>query len=209
MLVTLAITYISLKQVQTLSEEEIQTFEEHLIASKRSELQHYVSLALTSIKHIINDEALNEAGAKAEIKRVLNGLTYGNDGYFFVYDKHGVNLVHPKLHELVGKNLIDLQDRNGDYVIRNLLRVAEEGGGFHRYVWNKPSTGQLEEKISYVVQLKRWRWMMGTGLYIDDISREVAKARQQVQFNVRNTFFYCVGNTLRHGNCRDIDWCGN
>ncbi|MES9898360.1 MAG: cache domain-containing protein [Sedimenticola sp.] len=188
-LVTIVITMISVKQAQSLSEEEIQTFEEHLLASKRSELKNYVSLALTSIKHIVNDETLDEESAKAEIKRILNGLTYGDDGYFFVYDRQGVNLVHPIQPQLVGNNLFDLQDRDGNYVIRNLLRLAEEGGGFYRYVWNKPSTGELEEKISYVVQLKRWRWMMGTGLYIDDIAHEVAKTRKQVQINVRNTFF--------------------
>ncbi|OQX30790.1 MAG: histidine kinase [Candidatus Sedimenticola endophacoides] len=188
-LMATAITTISLEQARSLSEEEIRTFEERLLASKRHELRNYVGLALTSIKHIEQDRGLSEETAKQEIKRILNGLTFGDDGYFFVYDPNGVNLVHPILPELVGRNLHDLQDRNGDYVIRNLLRLAGEGGGFHRYVWNKPSTGQDEDKLSYVVQLKRWPWMMGTGLYIDDIAKEVAKARKQVQRNVRNTFF--------------------
>ncbi|MES9901593.1 MAG: cache domain-containing protein [Sedimenticola sp.] len=188
-LVAGAITLINVNQAHTLSELEIQTFEENLLTSKRRELENYISLALTSIDHIIRDPSLDEEATQEEVKRILNSLTYGEDGYFFVYDEHGVNLVHPILGNLIGRNLYDLQDADGDYVIRNLLHVAGEGGGFHRYLWNKPSTGENEEKLSYAVQLPRWRWMLGTGLYIDDITDEVEKIRGQVDINVRNTFF--------------------
>ncbi|MES9968130.1 MAG: cache domain-containing protein, partial [Sedimenticola sp.] len=134
-------------------------------------------------------QSIDEYTAQEEVKRILNGLTYGDDGYFFVYDRSGVNLVHPILGDIVGRNLYDLQDANGDYVIRNLLSIAAQGGGFHRYLWNKPSTGKDEDKLSYAVELPRWRWMLGTGLYIDDIAQEVAKIRNQVNINIRNTFF--------------------
>ncbi len=188
-LVASSITLINLNQARTLSEEEISTFEENLLASKRQALKNYVSLALTSIDHIIRDKSMDERSAQEEVKRILNGLTYGEDGYFFVYDPEGVNLVHPKLTNLVGKNLYDLQDNNSDYVIRNLLNVAANGGGFHRYQWNKPSTGKDEDKLSYAVELPRWKWMMGTGLYIDDIAKEVQKIRGQVKSNIHRTFF--------------------
>jgi two-component system NarL family sensor kinase len=189
LLVASLFTVINVNQAHTLSEEEISTFEENLLASKRRELKNYISLVLTSIEHIVQDETLGEQAAREGVKRILNRLTYGEDGYFFVYDQNGVNLVHPILGELVGRNLYDLQDTNGDYVIRNLLRKAEEGGGFHRYFWNKPSTGKDEEKLSYVVQVPGWNWMIGTGLYIDDIAEEVRKIRSQVDINIRNTFF--------------------
>ncbi|MBY4676305.1 cache domain-containing protein [Marinobacterium sp. CAU 1594] len=188
-LVTAVNTLISQKQAQLLSEQEIRTFEENLLASKRNELQNYVSLAMTSIAHLVAEADPHDRYAQQEIKRVLDGLTYGEDGYFFVYDRNGVNLVHPKQPELVGKNLYDMQDRNGDYVIRNLLRLASEGGGFHRYLWRKPSKHDLEDKLSYVVQIPKLNWMMGTGLYIDDIASEVAAIRNDVRRNIRNTFF--------------------
>ncbi|MES9964522.1 MAG: cache domain-containing protein [Candidatus Sedimenticola sp. 20ELBAFRAG] len=189
LLVGSAITLISVNQAHTLSEEEIRTFEENLLASKRRELKNYISLALTSIDHIVRDQSVDEFTAQEEVKRILNGLTYGEDGYFFVYDRNGVNMVHPILGDIVGRNLYDLQDANGNFVIRNLLRIAAEGGGFHRYLWNKPSTGTDEDKLSYAVELPRWRWMLGTGLYIDDIAEDVAKIRSQVNINIRNTFF--------------------
>nr|WP_320135727.1 cache domain-containing protein [uncultured Amphritea sp.] len=191
-LVTVAITLISLNQARLLSEQEIKTFEENLLASKRQELQHYVDLAMTSIAHVVAEAGPADRAAEAEVKRILHSLTYGDDGYFFVYDAKGVSLVHPIQSELVGKNLFDLQDTNGDYVIRNLLRLAKEGGGFHRYLWRKPSKGDLEDKLSYVVQIPKLNWMMGTGLYIDDIAKEVATTRLKVTHNIRNTFFTVV-----------------
>ncbi|WP_372598356.1 cache domain-containing protein, partial [Amphritea sp.] len=191
-LVTVAITLISLSQARQLSEQEIQTFEENLLRSKRQELQHYVGLAMTSIARIVAEAEPGDKKAEAEVKQVLHSMTYGEDGYFFVYDSKGVNLVHSIQPELVGRNLYDLQDRNGKYVIRNLLQLAEEGGGFYRYIWRKPSKGDLEDKLSYVVQIPKLNWMMGTGLYIDDISKEVASTRLKVTKNIRNTFLTVV-----------------
>lgn len=180
---------IMLNQARTLSEEEIQTFEKNLLASKQRELKNYIALALNSIEHIVLNKELNEQTAQQGVKQILNSLTYGDDGYFFVYDKNGVNLVHPVLSQIVGKNLYNMQDANGGFVIRSLLQVSQQGGGFHRYLWNKPSTGKDEEKLSYVVQIPRWKWMIGTGIYIDDISQEVAKIQTQVNTNIRHTFF--------------------
>ena len=191
-MVTVAITMISLNQARILSEQEIHTFEENLLRSKRLELQHYVGIAMHSIEDIVRHVKPGDTESEESIKRMLNGLTYGDDGYFFVYDPEGVNLVHPIQPELVGKNLHDLQDVNGKYVIKDLLQIAKEGGGFYQYVWRKPSKGEVEDKLSYVVQIPELGWMMGTGLYIDDIAKEVASTRQKVTRNIRNTFFTVV-----------------
>lgn len=187
LLVTGVLAFINMNQLHELSEQEIKIFEDNLLDSKKQELQHYVSLALTSIDHIIRNKALDEATARSEVKFILNQLTYGEDGYFFVYDTNGVNLVHPILSDLVGQNLYDLQDVNNHYVIRDLLNISKSGGGFHRYLWNKPSSGIDAEKMSFVVQVPRWNWMIGTGLYIDDIALEISKIRSQVKDNIKTT----------------------
>ncbi|GAA0786187.1 cache domain-containing protein [Marinobacterium sediminicola] len=191
MLVTAAVTWIGLNQARQLSEDEIRLFEEHLLASKKRELKNYVSLAMTSIGHIVDNAGADDEQAQAEVRKILTDMTFGQDkdGYFFVYTLDGTNLVHPTEPELIGQNLYDLQDSGGDYVIRNLLAQVELGGGYHRYIWRKPSRQEQIDKLSYVVLLPKWNWMLGTGLYLDDISREVAKIRAQVNRNIRNTFF--------------------
>jgi len=188
LLVTVLLAFLSTYEIRALSEQEIKTFETNLIRSKRNELRSYVSLAKASVQQVLNDDFNSEEDAKVKVRKILNGLVYGDDGYFFVYDKTGVNLVHPIIKDLVGQNLYDLQDKNGDYLIRNLLEAAQSGGGFHHYLWNKPSDNSTKEKMSYAIQLDRWQWMLGTGLYLDDIENEVASIRQQVRLNIRRTF---------------------
>jgi len=188
-LVTVIVTIISMNQARHLSEQEIAIFEENLLRSKRIELMNYVDMAMNSITHIVEQGQPGDPDVEAELRRIVNNFTYGEDGYFFMYTLEGVNLVHPIQPELVGQNLYDLQDREGRYVIRNLLRLAQEGGGFFRYLWEKPSRGDLEDKLSYVVMVPKFNWMIGTGLYIDDIAKEVAGIRLKVTQNIRNTFF--------------------
>jgi len=134
-IVTVAITMISLNQAHILSEQEIETFEENLLNSKHQELQHYVALAMNAIEEVVNESEPGDENAEKRIKDMLSTLTFGDDGYFFLYDMQGINLVHPTQPELVGQDLIELQDSNGKYVIRDLIRIADEGGGFYRYLW--------------------------------------------------------------------------
>jgi two-component system, NarL family, sensor kinase len=82
---------------------------------------------------------------------------------------------------------MDLRDENGVYVIRELIARAREGGGFQRYDWPKPSTGQSAPKLGYAVMLERWGWMLGTGLYLDDVEAATAGWRRSLVAAGRET----------------------
>ncbi|MEZ8101484.1 cache domain-containing protein [Vibrio bivalvicida] len=194
LLVTALTSWISIHQAKTLGEKEIQIFEDGLIRSKETALKDHVALAFDAISHIYNDESLSEDIAKQQVKSVLSKLRYGKDkdGYFFAYDEQGTNLVHPIMPSLIGQNLIDLQDENGDLLIETLLEQAQNGGGFHRYLWQKPSTGENVTKLSYAAWLDKWNWMVGTGLYIEDITYEVANLKSEVSKNIETTFFSVI-----------------
>jgi two-component system NarL family sensor kinase len=155
-----------------------------------------VSLALTSIEQIYENEPDGRQAAQAEVKEILKNLTFDYDGYFFVYTLDGTNVVHPKLPQLVGNNWWDLQDKTGDFVIQNLIKAAQQGGGFHQYVWHKPSTGTVEEKLGYAILLDKWGWMLGTGLYTDDIAKEIAAIRADFARSIRQTLFVIFLITL-------------
>ncbi|HAS61334.1 MAG TPA: histidine kinase [Vibrio sp.] len=189
LLVTISISWISVYQAQTLRDNEVDIFRSSLIKSKETALKDSVDLALDSIRHVYNDTRLEEQEAKAQVKAIIEKLRYGTDGYFFVYDHNGTNLVHPIMPELQGQNLINIQDKNGDYLIVKLLEQAQTGGGFHQYLWQKPSTGETVTKLSYAAWLDKWNWMVGTGLYIEDVSEEVANLKSAVDQNIETTFF--------------------
>jgi len=188
--ITAAITLITQRQAQVLAHQQVAMLEESIIAEKRQALRDYVSLAMTSITPIIEeiDYGLEPSRAEYEIKRILGNMTYENDGYFFVYSQEGVNLVHPVQPELVGQDLMNFQDPEGVYVIKSLLDQARNGGGFLRYVWNKPSLSGERDKLAYVVNIPHLNWMVGTGLYVDDIAAQTKVLREKIDNNVRQTF---------------------
>ncbi|WP_225676935.1 cache domain-containing protein [Thalassolituus marinus] len=187
---TATITWVTQRQAQQLAERQVAMLEENIMAQKRQALLDYVSLAMTSISPVLEELefGLERSRAEYEIKRILSGLTYDQDGYFFAYDQQGNNLVHPVQPNLVGQNLINLQDPDGRYVIQELLKLAARGGGFYQYIWNKPSLSGERHKLSYVVNIPQLGWMMGTGLYVDDIVSQTQDLRNRVDNNVRRTF---------------------
>ncbi|MEZ9762446.1 histidine kinase [Vibrio splendidus] len=192
LLVTASISWISLHQTKTLGAKEVEIFRGSLIKSRENALKDTVDLAFDAIEHIYNDPDIQEIQAKKEVRTILSKLRYGSDGYFFAYDRHGTNLVHPIQPELIGQNLLHLQDEDGDFLIEALLREAQTGGGFHQYLWQKPSTGEVVSKLSYAAWLERWDWMIGTGLYIEDVHQEVASMQAAINKNIETTFFSIV-----------------
>ena len=104
MLAVLAIAALVALQSRELARLEAELLEESMLAAKRTELRHYVELAKTSIEHIYQS-GRDDALAREEVMRILSSMVYGDDGYFFAYDSHGTNLVHPRQPDLVGTNL--------------------------------------------------------------------------------------------------------
>ena len=80
-----------------------------------------------------------------------------------------------------------MKDPHGLPVIQALLTTAQSGEGFQRYAWNKPSSGQVTDKLAYVVMLDRWGWMLGTGIYLEDVERATQQARDEVAMGIRKT----------------------
>ncbi len=184
----LVITILVTSQSRDLAQSSIASFEQNILEAKQQGLINYIYLALSSIEHIYNNAGPNDIEAQEEVKKIINQLSYTEDGYFFVYDFEGNNIVHPKQPYRVGKNWIDLEDPDGDKVIKNLIDVAKNGGGYHYYKWEKPSSGEIADKLSYAVALDKWQWMIGTGLYIDDVLLLTKEANAELKESIEKTF---------------------
>ena len=173
-------------ETQRLERQQAQVLEDVLLNTKRDELRSYIELAMTSIEHLYGAGRDDDA-AKEQAKAILSSMKFGADGYFFVYANDGLNLVHPRMPDLMGQNLWNMRDSNGIYVIRELIERAKEGGGYQRYLWPKPSTGRIERKLGYSVALPRWGWVLGTGIYLDDVDAAAARLRGNLLASVRET----------------------
>lgn len=181
------ISFSTVQQTKELADIQAETFEEELIAAKKAELKNYLELAYTTINNIYENETFEKTYAQLEVYYTLKKIEFGEDGYFFIYDYDGFNVAHSRKPELEGKHLFDLQDENGNYMIQELISNAKAGGGYTRYLWDKPSGGKSIEKLGYSIGLDRWRWMVGTGIYIDDIKVGVAEIKKKAEITIRNT----------------------
>ena len=184
-----AIAFAVRHQALILAEQQRATIEQAYLASKESELRHYVTLASHSIAKLVKS-GRKDAATQEEAKRILAALSYGDDGYFFIYDLQGNSLMHPRQPELVGQNLWELRDADGNLTIQRLMQRAKSGGGFERYNWVKPSSNKSAPKLGYVILMPEWGWMMGTGIYMDDVDQALAKVGAQQFANIRSTMLW-------------------
>ncbi len=158
-------------------------------ASKRAELENYVALADSAIAPLY-DSGRDDDATRERVLAELAKLAYGEDGYFFVYDVNGRTLMHPRQPDLIGKNLWGMHDPEGTPVIQALIRQAQQGGGFVEYLWPRPSTHQMERKLAYVKMYPRWGWVVGTGIYMDDVKAALAQTDRQASANIRRTVLW-------------------
>lgn len=132
---------------------------------------------------------------------ILKSVRFGEDDYFFTYDRDLNAIAHPDAR-FQGRNLTDLQDADGKYVLREMRDVAlMQGSGFVDYRWERLDGVEPAAKVGYVFHYAPWDWIIGTGVYVDDIDAEVRKQVAKVTAGLQQTFdhitfaddgFFCI-----------------
>lgn len=191
-----AISILVANQSRALAEREIKALETQLLEAKKAELRNYVTQARNGFYFIYGRAAPNDEVAKQQVMQILAAMIYGDEGFFFVYDYDGTNLVSPRQTDRINQNWTGLTDSQGTPVVDELIRIARSGAGYHSYLWPKPSTGKEAQMVTYVVGFPSWQWAVGTGVFIDDVVSTVAAARAEVEARVQRTFIYIGAITL-------------
>ena len=125
-----------------------------------------------------------DAGMSPEmiVRRELDQVRFGTNGYYFSYDRQGVNIALPTKPELQGKNLIGNQDAKGNFLIRDIVEAAkQQGGGFVTYWFPKPGEQQDSPKLAYVQMIPGTDFLIGTGIYVDAIDTKGAEINKNFQ----------------------------
>ncbi|WP_217474951.1 methyl-accepting chemotaxis protein [Stutzerimonas stutzeri] len=160
--------------------QEAQT-RESLTRDRRAELKHYVDVARTAIGPLYDRSADGDMAARAEAVRLLQGLSYGTEGYFWGYDDQAVRVLQGNTQDKIGQSFYSYQDPNGVYAIRDLVKAGQNGTHYVQYSFEMPGSKTLVPKIGYAEYLPKWKLAFGTSLNLDGVERDVQAARDVFQ----------------------------
>jgi methyl-accepting chemotaxis protein len=150
---------------------------------KQIELKHLTELALAIVKEEYaaaqkGDVAVADAQKRA-LARVA-ALRYGSNDYFWVNDMQPRMVMHPMKPEMNGNDISAFKDPNGKTLFVDMVNVVKrDGAGFVPYEWPKPGFDRPQPKLSYVVGFAPWSWVIGTGVYIDDLNAQTRASTQR------------------------------
>ncbi len=131
-----------------------------------------------------------EGGLKKELLKDLSSIHYGErkNGYIFVIDYSGNMLASGFNKELIGKNVWDMKDKTGKKFVQEFVKtVKTKRAGFVQYMWKRPSSGDSSPKISFVEGIPMWKWIVGSGLYLDDIKEDLIDMEKNMKENINHT----------------------
>jgi methyl-accepting chemotaxis protein len=150
---------------------------------KQIELKHLTELALGIVKGEYAAAQKGDIAVADAQKRALAGvaaLRYGSNDYFWVDDMQPRMVMHPMKPEMNGNDISAFKDPNGKTLFVDMVNIVKrDGAGFIPYEWPKPGFDRPQPKLSYVVGFAPWNWVIGTGVYIDDLNAQTWASTQR------------------------------
>jgi len=149
-----------------------------MLEDRKQKTRNLVEIGMGILAH---HHQLAEAGklssdeAKIAAREALRGLRYESGDYFFVLDAKLNYVLIPPKPELEGKSAAESKDSNGKSFLQELIAAGQRGGGFVDYWYPRPGQQKSEPKLSYANGFTPWGWVIGTGIYIDDVETEFWK----------------------------------
>lgn len=143
------------------AEKEIMT--RHVVETAYGVIDYYHQLSKSG--------AMKEDEAKNRALAVIKKLRYEESEYFWINDMQPHMIMHPFKPELDGKDLSDFKDPQGKKLFVEFVETVKKGkAGFVHYLWPKPGSDIPVSKISYVKGFEPWGWVIGSGVYVDDVN---------------------------------------
>jgi methyl-accepting chemotaxis protein len=150
---------------------------------KQIELKHLGELALGIVKEehaAVQKSGVPEAEAQKRAMARISALRYGSNDYYWINDMHPKMVMHPIRPEMNGSDLSNYKDPNGNLLFVDFVKaVQKDGSGYVGYEWPKPGFDKPQPKLSFVVGFAPWNWVIGTGVYIDDLKAQTWMSTQR------------------------------
>jgi len=151
---------------------------------RKDDIRHVIEAASSVVGYYgqqASSGVLPVAQAQSLAKESLRSIHFEGSNYVWINDTRPFMIMHPANPALDGKDLSDYKDPNGFRMFVEMARVSKESGqGFVRYMWPKPGQQEPVPKISYVKLYPQWGWIIGAGVYADDVESELGRSRNFV-----------------------------
>jgi len=164
---------------------------EYALDKYKQQLENVTGIVISNIDYyhsLYENGILSEQDAKAFALESVESFRYGNNDYFYIYDTDLAAVSHPDPN-IKGKNMSDYQDVKGNYPLKMIKRkVFENGNGFESFWYIRLDETKPVEKLTYNYYFKPWDWIVGTGVYIDDIDKDIESKLEEILSEFRETF---------------------
>ena len=196
----MALALISILGYSVLLALELSSQWTHINEARQRELHSLVESAVaiaTQLEQQVAKGTISRDQAQAEAKTQISMMRYRGNEYFFITDMAPKMIMHPIRPELDGKDLSTNKDPSGKALFLEFVRVVRENGsGFVDYLWARPGSEQPISKISYVQGYAPWGWLVGTGVYTDDLSQLFWQTVNSMLMKVGMVMLLIVGATV-------------
>ncbi|MGY2167046.1 methyl-accepting chemotaxis protein [Pseudomonas gingeri] len=170
------ILIVAVVMLLTLGLLMLKQIHDDLYHAKAQKTQHVVQTASGILDYFHGLETAGTLTREAAQKQALSavrGLRYDQNDYFWINDLRPVMVMHPANHKLEGQDLSGIKDPDGYALFNEMVILAKaKGAGMIDYRWPKPGASAPVEKTSYVQLFQPWGWIIGSGVYIDDMQAE-------------------------------------
>jgi methyl-accepting chemotaxis protein len=169
------ILIVALVGMATICSISLFSDKESLLEDRKSNTRNLVEVAAGIVSHYHDLQVkgeMSEADAQAAALSVLKELRYNKKEYFWVNDMTPTLLMHPITLQRVGKNVSEVKEAGGKNIFVEYVNVVKaNGAGFVEYQWPKPGSSESVRKVAYVIGYQPWGWVIGSGIYIDDVDQ--------------------------------------
>ncbi len=149
-----------------------------------TDLYYFKYLATKNIILIIKKDTFEKFdNLKYSIARWIEFTRFGNNNYFWIYTNTNKLLAHPYRKDDIGKDDTFIKDSKNTLFIQKLVKEAieKEEGSYFEYFWPKPNEKESSKKLAFVKLYKQWNWIIGCGIYIDEIEKALLNKKDSLQ----------------------------
>jgi signal transduction histidine kinase len=177
------------------SYNELKLYEKNTLESRQKEIKDIIQMVLrlaSKYQQRVQEGAISQEQAKAQVTDIISSMHF-KDNYIFITTKECRVVWHPK-QEFIGKDMGQVQDQYGTYFVKAMVEDAfEKGEGYNFYYWPRVEHDTAVRKVSYSAAFKEWGWMLGMGIYLDDVDSEIKIRKEEIVAQLADTL---LGQTI-------------